>query len=155
MEKVIGSLVEVTGHTFDIVYDLFFTTERVIAVSIRHPADIPYQFRSVWQSVFIGSSWAMRKEQLDREKLARERRHATQSLTPDELVKAHSRNFEIRYNQITSVEVRRRLFQSQLRFCVSKSSPKWLITRFNLSKKHIPEAQRLLELVLPSKIKGK
>jgi hypothetical protein len=155
MEKVIGSLVEVTGHTFDIVYDLFFTTERVIAVSIRHPADIPYQFRSVWQSVFIGSSWAMRKEQLDREKLARERRHAAQNLTPDELVKAHSRNFEIRYSQITSVEVRRRLFQPQLRFCVSESSHKWQITRFNLSGKQITEAKRLLERVLPSKVKGK
>ena len=155
MEKVIGSLAEVTGHTFDIVYDLFFTTERVIAFSIRHPADIPYQFRSMWQTVFIGNSLAMRQEQLDREKIARERRRAAQSLTPDELIKAHSRNFEIRYNQITSVEVRRRLFQLQLRFGVSGSSPKWQITRFNLSKKHVPEARRLLEKVLPSKTKGK
>jgi hypothetical protein len=50
MEKIIGSLVGVNGHTFDIVYDLFFTTERVIAVIIRHPADNPRQFTSVWQT---------------------------------------------------------------------------------------------------------
>jgi hypothetical protein len=155
MERVIGSLVEVTGHTFDIVYDLFFTTERVIAFSIRHPADMSYQFRSVWQTIFIGGGWTMRKEQLERERTAREKRHASQSMTPDELVKAHSRNFAIRYSQITSVEIKRQFFQSQLRFCVSGSSPRGQITRFNLSRKQASEAQNLLEQVLFSKLKGK
>ena len=155
MEKVIGSLVEVSGHTFDIVYDLFFTTERVIAFSIRHPADTPYQFRPLWQTVFTGSSWALRKEQLDRERMAREKRHTSQSLTPDELVNAHSRNFAIRYSEITSVEIKRQFFQSQLRFCISGSSPRGQITRFNLSRKQASKAQNLLEQVLFSKLKGK
>ena len=154
MEKIIGSVVEVTGHTFDIIYDLFFTTERVIAVSIRHPADIPYQFRSIWQTLFVGSSWTMRKEQFEREKMAREKRRTAQNLTPDELVSAHSRNFEIRYSEITSVEIKRQLFQSQLRFGISEQS-KLKITRFNLTRKQIPEVRSLLEQVLFSKIKGK
>ncbi len=155
MEKVIGSLVGVSGHTFDIVYDLFFTTERVIAVNIRHPADTPYQFKSLWQTIFIGNGWTMRKEQLERERTAKAKRRASQSLTPDELVSAHPRNFEIRYREITSVEITRRLFQSQLRFSVSGPPTTGQITRFNLSRKQIPEAQRLLEQVLSSKIEGK
>lgn len=155
MEKVIGSLIGVSGHTFDIVYDLLFTTERVIAVSIQHPADIPYQFKSIWQTIFLGSGWTMRKEQLERERTAQTKRRSSQSLTPDELVNAHSRNFEIRYSEITSVEITRRLFQSQLRFCVPGPSTTGQIIRFNLQKKQIPEAQRLLEQVLFSKIKRK
>lgn len=155
MERVIGSLAGVSGHTFDIVYDLFFTTERVIAVSIQHPADTPYQFKSILQTIFIGNGWTMRKEQLERKRTAQAKRRTSQSLTPDELVKAHSRNFAIRYSEITSVEIKRRLFQSQLRFCVARPLTTGQITCFNLSKKQIPEAQSLLEQVLFSKIKGK
>lgn len=155
MEKVIGSLVGVSGHTFDIQYDLFFTTERVIAVIIQHPADIPRQFASIWEAVFLGSGWTIRKERLEQERISQARRRTSQSLTPDELATAHPGNFEIRYSEITSVKITRRLFQSHLRFCVSRSSTTGQIIRFNLQKKQILEAQRLLELSLLSKIKGK
>jgi len=97
----------------------------------------------------------MRKEQRERERTAQARRRTSQSLTPDELVTTHPGNFEIRYSEITSVEITRRLFQSQLRFCVSRPSTTGQIIRFNLQKKQILEAQRLLELSLLSKIKGK
>ena len=46
LEEVIGSLVGVSGSSFDTLYDLFFTTERVIAVLIQHPADVPRQPRA-------------------------------------------------------------------------------------------------------------
>jgi len=137
------------------VYDLFFTTERVIAVIIQHPADVPRQFTSVWQSVFLGSAWTGRREKLKQGRTAQGKRRSLQSMTPDELVSAHSRNFEIRYSEITSVEITRRFFQSQLRFHVSSPSTAGRIIRFNLSKKQIPEAQRLLELVSLSETKGK
>jgi len=67
-------------------------------------------------------------------------------MTPDELVSAHSRNFDIGYSDITSVELKRRFFQHQLRFYVSGPSKKGRIVSFNLSKKQIPEAKRLLKL---------
>jgi len=71
-------------------------------------------------------------------------------MTPAELLGANSRNFAISYSEITSAEITRRFFQSQLRFHVSGPSKTERIIRFNLSKKHVLEARRLLELVPPS-----
>ncbi len=152
---MIGSLVGVNGHTFDLEYDLFFTTERIIAVIIQHPTDIPRQFTPTWKTMFFGSGWEKRKEQRERERNAQARRRASQNLTPGELVTAHSGNVEIWYSEITSVEITRRFFQSQLRFYVSMPSTTGQIIRFNLSKKQIPEAQHLLDRVLLPRIKMK
>jgi hypothetical protein len=154
-EKIIGSLVGVSGHTFDLEYDLFFTTERIIAVIIQHPADIPPQFTPTWKTIFFGSGWDTRNEQRLREKIAQARRRTSQDLTPGELATAHSGNFEICYSETTFVKITRRPFQSQLRFYVSRPSTTGQIIRFNLPKKQIPEAWRLLERVLPTKIKVK
>jgi hypothetical protein len=90
-----------------------------------------------------------------REKIAQARRRTSQNLTPDESVTTHSGNIEIGYREITSVEIKRRFFQSQLRLYVFEPPTTRRIIHFNLSKKQIPEAQRLLERVLLSKIKGK
>ncbi|MFP3975906.1 MAG: hypothetical protein ACLFVK_06770 [Dehalococcoidia bacterium] len=155
MEEIVGSLVGVTGHTFDVVYDLFFTTERLIAVSIRHPLDKPQQLGSVWQTFLVGGKWEQRNEKIERERVAQERRCTLQSMSPDELIDAHPRNFGISYSEITSVEVRRRLFQSRLEFCVSEPLTTEQTIRFNLSRNQIPEARRIVDQVLPSKIKGK
>lgn len=75
------------------------------------------------------------------------KRHSLQTMTPDELLSANSRNLAIGYSEIASVEIRSRFFQHQLRFYVSGPSKTERIVRFNLSKKQIPEARRLLKLV--------
>jgi hypothetical protein len=149
-EKIIGSLVGVSGHTFDIVYDLIFTTERVIAVSIQHPADNP-RSPSMWQTMFIGTFWTAGREEIRRKRTAQEKRRDLKSMTPDELVSANPRNFVVHYSEIASAEVTRRFFQSQLCFHLSGSSARERRIHFNLSKKQLPEAQRLLELASLSK----
>jgi len=101
----------------------------------------------VWQSWFLGSFWTAGREKIKRARTAQGKRRSLQSMTPDELVGAHSRNFDIRYSEIASAEITRRLFQSQLRFHLSGPSTTERIIRFNLPKKQVPEAQRLLELV--------
>jgi hypothetical protein len=68
-------------------------------------------------------------------------------MTPDELLSNNSRNLAVPYSEIASVEIARRFFQSQLRFHLSGTSATGRIIRFNLSKKQVLEAQRLLELV--------
>jgi len=67
-------------------------------------------------------------------------------MTPDELVDANSRNFDIRYSEIASVDITHRFFQRQLRFHVSGPSDTERIVSFNLSKKQVPEAKSLLKL---------
>ena len=153
MEEVVGSLVGVSYHTFDTVYDLLFTTERVIAFIIQHPTDIPY--RPTRREFLFGGMLAKRAEQPERAKIAQARRQTLQERSIDELVTVHPLNFEIRYSEVNSVKITRGLFQSQLRFDTSKLSTTRKIIRFNLSKKQLPDAQHLLELVLASKIEGR
>ena len=155
MEKIVGSLVGVSYHAFDIVYDLLFTTERVIAFIIQHPNDIPHQHPSMMEDVFFGSMLRKPKEKPERVKIAQERRRSLQEKPLDELVALHPSNFEVRYSAVTSVEVTRGLFQSQLMFNISSPSAREQKVRFSLSKKQIPDAQGLLDLVLLSKIKEK
>jgi hypothetical protein len=143
-EKIIGSLVGVSGHTFDMVYDLFFTTERVIAVLIQHPADAQ-QSTSLWKSVVLGDLLSGQMGKFKQRQTSQRRRRSLQSMTPDELLKAHSRNFAIAYGDIAAVELKRRFLQWQLKFHVSGASPEERVIRFNLSKKRVPEAKRLLE----------
>jgi hypothetical protein len=155
MEKILGSLVGVSYHTFDTVYDLLFTTERVIAFIIQHPTDIPYGSTSMLKALFLGSVLTKGAEQSERAKITQARRRNLQEKPIDELVTLHPSNFEIRYSEVTSVEITRGLLQTQLRFGASNLPTTRQIIRFTLSKEQIPDAQRLMELALASKIKGK
>lgn len=78
-----------------------------------------------------------------------------QSMTPDELLDAHPRNFAIGYSGITSMELTRRFFQHQLRFYFSDPSGTRRMIHFNLSRKQVPEARRLLKLASFSETEGK
>jgi len=153
MEKIVGSLVGVSYHTFDTVYDLLFTTEKLIAFIIEHPNDVPY--RPTLKEFFLGGTMSKRTEQSERAKIAKSRRHNLQEKPINELAAMHPLNFEIRYGEVTSVEIKHGPFQSQLRFDTSNRSTTRQKIRFTLSKEQIPDAQRLLELVLASKIKRK
>jgi hypothetical protein len=151
MEKVIGSLVNVSGHTFDMRYDLFFTTERLIAVIIQHPLDRPLGAKSFWKSALLGDVLSGQGGKLEQIKTSQKRRRSLEGMTPDELVSTNPRNFAIPYGEIASAEVTRRLLQWQLRFHLSGPSDKKGIVRFNLSKKQAAEAERLLEMASLSK----
>jgi hypothetical protein len=153
MEKIVGSLGGVSHHTFDTVYDLLFTTERVIAFIIQHPNDTPYRSTSMLKDLFLGGMLTKRMEQSERVEITQARRRSLQEKSIDELVALHPLNFEIRYREVTSVEVTRGLFQSQLRFDASNLPTARQIIRFTISKEQIPDAQRLLELVLAPKMK--
>ena len=155
MEKIVGSLVGVSHHTFDTVYDLIFTTERVIAFIIQQPGDNPYRSTSMLKDVFLGSMLTKRMEQSERAKITQVRRRRLQEIPIDELVAQHSLNFEIHYTDVTSCEITRGMFQSQLRFDASNLPTTRQTIRFTISKEQISDAQRLLELALASKIKGK
>ena len=153
MDKVVGSLVGVSYHTFDTIYDLIFTTEKVIAFIVQHPTDVLY--RPSLKQFFIGGTLDKRTEQSERAKIAQVRRRNLQEKRIDELVALHPLNFEIRYTEVTSVGIKRGLFQSQLRFDASKLANKRQTIRFTISREQIPDAQHLLEQVLASKIQVK
>jgi hypothetical protein len=125
-------------------YDLFFTTERVIAAVIHHPLDNPKP-TSVWQPMFVGGFWSAGREGLRRERAAKEKRRSFRAMTPDELLSTNPRNLEIRYSQIDSAEIKHRFLQRKLVFHLSTPANKGRTVDFNLSKKQVPEAKRLLK----------
>jgi hypothetical protein len=148
MEERIGLLEKVSGHTYDTIYDLLFTTERIIAVLIQHPTDVSYKTNVM--DLFIGGQLSKQRELPERRKLAEERRRACKEKPLDELVASHRLNFEIRYSAVTSVEVRRGFFRSHLKFHIAGHT-----YHFTLARVQVPKARQLIEQVFPLKVKGK
>ena len=152
MENVIGILKEVIGHTYDTIYDLYFTEERLIAVLIQHPSEVfDYKTSTSWQNILLGNSFSKRKEQNERNRLADERRSKNKAMTPSELAATHPANFLIRYESIANLEINTGLMGAKLK--ISLSDPKGKNLSFSLTKKQAQEVLPILESVLPSKIK--
>jgi hypothetical protein len=153
MERSIGFLGRVSGHTYDTIYDLLFTTERVIVIIVHHPTDVQFKFGVT--ELFLGGQLARKRERFDRKKFAEERLCTYKEKTFDELLTSHRFNFEIPYNKVTSFEVTRGLFQARLKIHISGPSFKERTIQFTLAKNQISDARNLLDLVLPLKIKNK
>lgn len=149
METVVGVIQEVSGHTFDILYDLYFTEERLIAVLIQHPGEVMnYQSSLSWQNIFLGNTISKRKEQNDRHRLADERRSNNKAMTPSELAASHRANHEIRYESIATLEIKTGILGASLK--ITQTDPAGKSISFGLTKKQAQEVRPLLEMVLPS-----
>jgi len=151
MERSIGFLGRVSGHTYDTIYDLLFTSERVIAIIVKHPTDV--QFKLGVTELFLGGQLAKLSEPPNRRSVAEDRLRTYKEKTYDDLLASHRFNFEIPYSKIISVEVARELFQARLKFHISGPSFKERTIRFTLAKNQVLDARNLLDLVLPLKIK--
>lgn len=152
MERSIGFLEGVSGHTYDIIYDLLFTTERVIALNVHHPSEVPYNFGA--KELLLGGLLTKQRERFDKKKSAEERLRAYEEKGFDELLAGHRFNFEIPYQGINAVEVTRSWFQTRLKFQLTGSSLNGATLYFTLTKDKISEAQKLIKQALPLKIKG-
>lgn len=153
MEKSVGFLGRVKGHTYDTIYDLLFTTERVIAIVVQHPTDMPYRFGAM--ELFLGGQLARQSHRPQRKGFPEERLRTYEGKTFDELLASHRFNFEIRYSMVTSVEVSLGLFRSHLKFHLSGPSAAGRSIHFTLTKEQVPNARQLIDLVLPLEIKEK
>jgi hypothetical protein len=147
VEESIGFLRRVSGHTFDTIYDLVFTTERVVALIVEHPGDVPRKFGMT--EILIGGQLGRQGEKVERKRIAEERRRLYEEKELDELIGLHRLNFEIGYRQVVSIEVKRGLLQSSLNFHLSGSGR---TIRFRLDRGRVGEAQRLVDQALPSKV---
>jgi hypothetical protein len=151
METIVGVLPEVSGHTFDIIYDLYFTEERLIAVLIQHPGEVTDSASSFsWQNIFLGNTISKRKEQNDINRLADERRSKNKTMTPSQLAACHPANYEIRYKSIANLEIKTGILGSSLKITHTDAANS--IRSFGLTKKQAQEVRPLLQLVLPSKL---
>jgi hypothetical protein len=153
MERSIGFLEGVSGHTYDIIYDLLFTTERVITLNVHHPSEVSYNFGV--KELLLGGLLTKQRERFDKNKFAEERLRAYEEKGFDALLAGHRFNFEIPYQEVNSVEVTRSWFQTRLKFQLNGSSITGATLYFTLTKDQVSETQKLIKLALPLKFKGK
>ncbi len=142
MEEILGTIQDVYIHNFDIVYDLYFTDMRVIAVNIRHPEDAPPKY--TLRTALIGNAWDQKKESIKLYELTKSRRSKAKDTTPDGLVVLNPRNFTIPHKQVVKAELKHRLFDWQIVFKnINENNVPWKVL-FHIKKKQVPEAERLL-----------
>jgi hypothetical protein len=154
MEKSVGFLEGVRGHTYDTIYDLLFTTKRVIALIVQHPADVPFKF-GVTELLFGGQT-ARRLRRFERKNSSAEDRLSTyQEKTLEELLAGHRFNFEIPYSTVMTIKMTRRFLDTRLKFHIDSPSIIGHAIQFTLAEDQVHNAQKLLNLVLPLKAKEK
>jgi hypothetical protein len=144
VEEHIGFLRRVSGHTFDTIYDLVFTTERVVALIVEHPGDVPRKFGMT--EMLMGAQLGKQAERVQRKQIAQERRRLHEEKSLDELAGLHPLNFEIYFRQIASIDVKQGLFQSSLTFRLAGPSGPGRPIRFRLSRGQAEEARKMAEL---------
>jgi hypothetical protein len=147
MERLIGFLGDVSGHTFDIIYDLLFTDQRVIVLLIQHPSDRSYSFG--FKELLLGGALAAKAEKFIRKPSPEERHVAYQEKTLEELLAGHRFNFEIPYRMVTKVEVSQGFWQRRLKFFTDDSSLAGRTLHFNLAKDQVSEARKVIRLAFP------
>jgi hypothetical protein len=152
MEKVIGVLDRVSGHTYDTIYDLVFTNERVIAVILQHPSDAIHKIGV--KGLLLGGHLAKGRNKPEWKGAAEERLRNYEEKSFDVMMGSHRFNFEISYDNVSSVEITRRFFKSHLAFLISRPSTPDFKIHFTLAKNQFSDARKLLDLAVPSKIKG-
>lgn len=154
METIIGIILKVSGHTFDIIYDLYFTEERLIAVLVQHPSEAANnQLILSWQTILWGTALGRRKENLDAKRLIEDRRLKNKSMTPCQLAESHPGNYVSNYESVASVEIKTGWLETRLKITHTDLNRKE--RSFGLTRKQAAEARNLLQMVLPSKLKAK
>jgi len=157
-EEIIGTICGLTGHTYDIVYDLLFTSERVICVLIQHPADVPpYQSSYGWQNILIGNWNSKRKEKIKQGELVQKRQdefdQVGEKITPDQLLKSHKFNVELRYEDIVSVQVKKGIFDTHLKFDMNYNGARKSQRKFGVPRNKLSFTREMIEQVLSDKVK--
>ena len=152
MEKILGVLERVSGYTYDTIYDLIVTNERVIAVILQHPSDEIHKLGI--GGLLFGGRFAKGRKRPERKDIVENRLRSYEEKTFDELMASHRFNFEIVYDHVSSVEVTNRFFKSHLKFRLSRPSRPDITIHFSLHKNQFSDAKQLMGQVLNSKIKA-
>jgi len=131
------------------LYDIYFTSERIIFVLIQTPGDVTPS--NSWFTLFI-SSWGSRRQEKEQLRdIASERRRKSKNLSPDQLLAKGKQNSQIRFDEIVSVRIKKNLFlQYNLQFTMSVNGRQFK-RNFGIDQEHVDQIQPLLEKLLPTK----
>ncbi len=143
-ETLVGILHEVSGFTYDTLYDLYFTTERMIAVLVLRPDDV-MPSESMMSALFTG--WlSKRKETQERRELLDKRHSESANMDLEKLISSNKASFEIRYSELNDVEIKKGLFRYHL-LLHPKSSKKIILKKYDLTQSQVQGLRTLLKKI--------
>ena len=151
MEKYIGHFGPVSGHTYDTLYDLIFTTHRMIAANTCHPTDTSYCFRA--SDLLIGRGLANKGEKALR--LAQSKGHVAINYADenlDELIEKRRFNFAVPLENISFFDIKKGLFKAKLQCRIITTSGDTKILKFQIAQKKCPEFEALIQKLLPERV---
>lgn len=152
LEGVVGVVRGVKGRTSDIVYDLFFAEDRMVAAVVLYFSDLTDASGGLsLTTLLFGSLAGRRKNKMQSSQLMEERRVAFEDKNLDQILALHRANLEIDYENVVSVSLRKGLLETFLKFVVQGQPVKKI--NFWLRKKQIAEVEGLINRVLPGKVK--
>ncbi|HSW57444.1 MAG TPA: hypothetical protein VLH15_03505 [Dehalococcoidales bacterium] len=151
MEEAVDVLYGVSGHTYDMVYDLFFTPHRLIVIRVHSPQDVSWSV-SPW--FFLFGSWMERnREKNQRLKRLQDIRLQEKTLALDELVKASPGSFIILYTDVSSVQISSSFFQYQMKLQLLSEASKKRMMAFTLPNEQVKTAREIINKVFSTKLK--
>jgi hypothetical protein len=152
LENIIGVVQGLKGRTKDIVYDLFFAENRVVAAVVLYFSDLTDIYGKINAITFLFGNQSEHSEiKIRSARLMDERRLAFKEKTLDEILASHRANMEIDYANVVSVTVKEGLLQTSLRFVVQGTPEKKI--DFWLEESQMAEVEELIKKVLPNKVR--
>ena len=147
MEKYIGFVGPIIGHTHDTHYDFIFTSERLVAINTKHPMDTTYSFGMTEQ--LFGTKLIRRQDRFKRTLHRTTQKDNYETDDFDDLIRKHPHSFAIPYSFIVSTDTKRKFFKIRLSIEVKTSDKKRKIFFFTIPKDKLTDLQQLLDSALP------
>jgi hypothetical protein len=152
LEGIVGVVRGVSGRTSDIVYDLFFGGDKMVAAVVLYFSDLNDGFgASSLLTMLFGGLWSRRKTKMQSARLMEERRMAFENKPLNQILALHEASFEIDYESVVSVLIKKGLLETSMEFVLQGKAVKKV--RFGLRKDQLAEIEGLVDRVLPGKLR--
>ncbi len=119
LEKKMQVVHGLKHRTTDTIYDLFFTDSKFVAAIVLHPSDLASMYsKHTLLTILIGSEYTEREIKARQLELIAGRRLGYKDKTADEILTMNKANFEVNYQNVIAVEIRKGLATISLEFMV-------------------------------------
>ncbi len=125
MESKLHTVEQVSGHTFDSIYDLIFTETRLIIVKILDPNDGRGKImKSNLSSLFFGSGFSKRNVTIKRLDIADQKREQLKNLSIDEIISDKENCIISKYSDIVDADFSKSLLGRTINLIINNNGNK-------------------------------
>jgi hypothetical protein len=152
LEKKMKVVRGLKHRTTDTIYDLFFTDSKFVAAIVLHPSDVANMYsKHTILTILVGGEYTEREIKAHQLELIEERRLAYKGKTADEILTMNRANFEVNYQNVVAVKIRKGLVTISLEFIVEGNKDTKI--SFWIERNQIAEVEEVVRRLLPSKLK--